>query len=781
MSRRNEIYRKINKHKHIAEMLPLLFRVDDQTIQCKDGSLVSVLKVTGKDYTGMSNDQYDVAYMARKAAFEKNKDYINVDVISIKRKVKASVKLPTSEHFVLNEINNCWQRNFNEVFRTSHYLVLTTRKLTRMQKLGTIIDSAGGFDLYDELKNTARDLSNQLNDYNPSLLEKGELNSFFATLINGRETWTDNKILNDPTFNQCLANQTVSFPPGKNYCLYGRNSEAIFSGWLSVANYPDEPSQKTLEGVFSLPFEFIVYQSFQGKSEKSRNSLFQRRRHQVENWGKNGENLLLDLKELGDKIENGEASIVEHYFSLEVLAQTEEDLNANISVIRSKLENSGALYFREDLNIEALFWSRFPTQQDMNVRHRPITSENAAHYATFNSVGEGYDTCRFGNRPVTLFKTESNSQYSFTFHNSPQMSGEPLGHTAFFGGTESGKTTLIQFLVSQCLPFDNFKSIFFDRLHGVEVFTHMMDGDYLDFAKQVELNPFQMDDTINNRQFLRDWLIRLLEIDDRDTEQQNTIDRVVTANYEIEQRSERCFKTLVDVFGAEGSELRNRLKKWLPNGHYGSYFNGKRDSLSFEKAVVTFDATVVLDMPELLAPLTDYLFYRIYEMLTNSPSPSVIVLDEAQRYMMREIFVKRAQEFSNEVRKLLGVFCPVFQNAKKLAELPEGTGTIIRDAMANFVIFPNPTADKESYCDFLGLNDGEFHWVRSNSPQSRKVLFKRRESGESVVLDVNLASLKTPHYNFLKGFSSGISDVRRVNQLRDISPENWKMKFLSES
>lgn len=780
MSKRADIYRRINKHKHIAEMLPLLFRVDDRTIQCKDGSLVSVLKITGKDYTGMSNDQYDAAFQARKAAFEKNKDYINVDVISIKRKVKASVSFPTSDHFVLNEINNAWQRNFDEVFRTTHYLVLTTRKLTRMQKIGTIIDSAGGFDLKDELQNTGRDLVNQLSDYNPAFLERGDLNSFFATLINGRETWTDNKILNDATFNQCLANQSVSFPPGKNYCLYGKNTEAIYSGWLSVSNYPDEPSQKTLEGVFTLPFEFIVYQSFQGKSEKSRNQLFERRRHQVANWGKNGERLLADLKEFSEKIENGESACVEHFFSLEVLAQTEDELNANISVIRSKLENSGALYFREDLNIEALFWARFPTQQALNVRHRPISSENAAHFATFNSVGEGYDTCRFGNRPVTLFKTESNSQYSFTFHNSPQMAGEPLGHTAFFGGTESGKTTLIQFLISQCLPFDHFKSIIFDRLHGVEVFTHMMDGDYLDFAKEVELNPFQMADTISNRQFLRDWLIRLLDIEDRDVESQNVIDRVVTANYEIDTKAERCFLTLVDVFGPDGSELRNRLKKWLPGGSYGSYFNGKRDSLSFEKAVVTFDATVVLEMNELLPPLTDYLFYRIYEMLTTAPTPSVIVLDEAQRYMMREVFVKRTQEFSNEVRKLLGVFCPVFQNAKKLAELPEGTGTIIRDAMANFVVFPNPTADKESYCDFLGLNEGEFNWVRSNSPKSRKVLFKRRESGESVVLDVNLMSLSTPHFDFLKVFSSGVSDVRRVNELRTSHPDNWKIKYLSE-
>jgi len=777
MSHHKTLYKKLSKVKHISEMLPLWYRKDDRTIVCRDGSFVSVLKLTGKDYTGMSVDKYNAAYAARKAVFESNKDYIDVDIISIKRKQNAKARLPQSDIFVLNLVNDAWSKNFDEVYRTSHYLVLTTKKLTKVQQVGKLLDASYNVDLEEELITIGRDLINQLDDYQPSYLEKGELNSFFASLINGRETETDSKILNDPTFNQCIANQSISFPPNKPYCLYGKNDDAIYSGWLSVANYPDKPSQKTLEGIFDLPAEFIVYQSFQGISEQSWLKKVEKKANQIKNFGKHSDNLIQDLKEVSDKVSNGEFSTVEHYFSLEVLAPTEEKLDEDISLLRSKLQNSGALYFRESLNIEPLFWSRFPTSQSFNVRHRPITSENAAHFATFNSIGEGFDTCAFGHRPVTLFKTTSGSQYSFTFHDTPQTEGQPLGHTAIFGGTNTGKSTLASFLTSQCLPFEGFKAIMFDRLHGLEVFTRMMDGDYLDFAENVDLNPFQIDDTIENRTFLNDWLARLLGVDERDTESLNRIDTIVRTNFKMD-RSDRGFEALETMFGKEGSELRERLVQWLPGGSYGSYFNGTRDSLRFEKDIVSFDASLVLEMPDLLPHLTDYLFNRIWNMVNSKPVPHLIFMDEAQRYMVDRIFVNRTVEFGNEIRKRLGILMLAFQNASKMQNLPEGAGEILRDAMANFIIYPNRTADPKSYKEFLGLNETEFNWVRTTNPKSRQVLFKRRESGESVILDVNLASLNTTHFKLLDAFDSGANAVKKINKLRETHPEDWKQKYL---
>nr|AKN40574.1 ATPase required for both assembly of type IV secretion complex and secretion of T-DNA complex, VirB4 [Enterovibrio norvegicus] len=782
MSRRNQIYKKIKRGKHIAEMLPLLHRLNDRTIVCKNGSLVSVLKLTGRDYTGMSTDQYNELYAARKAVFERNKDYIDVDIISIKRKTKASSKLSHSDHLVLSLVNDAYSKNFDEVFRTSHFLVLTTKKLNTLQKIGTVIDSSFRVNLEDELNSMARDLVNQLDEFNPVYLEKGRLNSFFATLINGRETYVDSLILNDPTFNQCLANQAVYFPKNKDYCHYGLNDNAIYSGFLSVANYPDEPNQKTLESVFNLPVEFIVYQSFQSMSQKTFDDRMEKRRSQISNWGKHGDLLIADLKELSDKVENGELSMVDHFFSVEVLASTTEQLDNDISLVKSKLETNGAIYYRESLNIEALFWSRFPTEQKLNVRHRPITSENAAHYATFNSIGEGFDSCVFGDRPVTLFKTDTGSQFSFTFHDSPQLDGQPLGHTAIIGGTGAGKTTLMSFLISQCATFEGFKAIVFDRLHGLDVFTNLMDGDYLDFGKNVELNPFQIDDTQANRTFLIDWLCTLLNINEQSDnyiEHQMIIERVVSMNFNIEDRKSRCFNSLLDVFGPDGGELRNRLSKWLENGAYGAYFNGHRDSLRFDKSIVTFDATLVLDMPELLPKLADYIFNRIWSLVNDNPVPNLIFLDEAQRFLLDPIFFKRVQEFANEIRKKLGVLCLAFQNASKMENLPNNAGNVIKEAMANYLIYPNPGADKQSYCEFLGLTDMEFEWIKNNNPKNRKVLFKRRESGESVILDVDLSSLKTEHFDLVKAFDSGAKAVSQLHQLKRDNPIDWKIKYLS--
>lgn len=760
-------------------MLPLLYRKDAETIVCKDGALVSVLKIRGRDYTGMNEDEYISLFQARKIALGKRRDFLTIDIVSKKQKVQAQLNLAQSNNQILAMINGSWQKNFDTVFRTSHYIIITVRELSKTEKLAAKLDDAYRIDLNTELHNAKNELINELTQYEPIKLKNGALNSFFSTLINGRETQTNSEILCDPTFNHCIANQSLFFDTKKSHVIYGKNSEAIYSGWLSIANYPDELNQKTLEQIFTLPYEFNVYQSFTGYSEKRFNTFIENKQTQIQNWGKHTEQQLKNLEDLASKVENGELILTDHYFCLEVLAPDEDTLNEHIGIIKTKLQIGGALYFRESDNMEALFWSRFPTKKKFNVRHAPITSENGAFYSTFNSIGEGFDTCRFGNRPVTMFKTKANSQFSFTFHDKPDLTGEPLGHTAIFGGTNSGKTTLITFLVAQCLPYQGFKAILFDRLLGMEVFSRIMDGDYLDFGKNVQINPLQISDNVSNRTFLKGWLCRLLRISENETKHKNTIDTVVDTNFMIDMH-ERSLTALKDVFGGEGSELRNRLSEWLPDGGFGGYFNGSRDSLSFDNSIVAFDATNITSMPEILPHMTDYLFNRIFAKLTTETVPNVIVMDEAQRYFTDPEFVKRAMEFSNELRKLLGVFCPIFQNASAMAKLPNGAGTTIKDAMANYIIFPNPTADEEHYCDFLGLNKTEFEWVKSNSPSSRKVLFKRRESGESVVLDIDLSKLNNAHFDLLKAFQSGGTSRKHMHECMETYGDDWKLKYLSQ-
>lgn len=774
MSYAQNLYKRIKKQKRIKDMFPLLFLSSDDIVVCRNSSLVSVIKVTGKDYDGMSDDSYSNEFRIRKQAYEIKSDYVSVSVISMKKRVSVDATLDEGDDLLSEAIAKRWKSQFSEVFRTYHYLILTTHTGGLAEKIGKKVDQ--GFKKTQEqaLIDTRKTLISKLDSYSPELVKGDDLKSFFATLLNGRDTRTSGN-----TFNDSIANQMLRFPNGEEYCIYGRGQDAIYSSFLSIQNYPREPNSKTIENIFSLPVEVNIYQTFKGFSDPQARRLFESKKVYLEKFGKGAEIQLKSLKELKSRYENDELTLMDQYFCIEVLADSVESLNEKTELVKNTIERSDATCYRESINIEALFWSRFPTLQHYNVRKRPITSENAGHYATLSCIGEGYDTCRFGNRPVTLFKTTENSQFSFTWHDEPSLKGEPLGHTAFIGDTGVGKTTLFTFLVQQCLSFPEFKAVLFDRLQGMELFTNMFGGDFVDFNLGGMVNPLKIEDTKINRMFLNQYLKKLLivESDTHVTSMEQKIKSAIDDNFNL-KIEDRCFENIAVAFGAEGSILRNRLEKWMPSGAYGSFLNADKNSLNFDQKITTLDFTNLLEMPELLKPMTTFLFHQIENAVSYKAIPHILGFDEAQQYFQDEDFATLMLNALKMVRKKLGVVGLLFQNAEKLENMPNGIGSQVIGALANVLVYPDPNATKSAYCDFLGLTDTEFKWVKETNPKSRQVLFKRLKTGESVRLNADLSVLNGRHMNYLNAFSSGGSAVRQMHELKKTNPNSWRNEML---
>ncbi|CAM2943265.1 hypothetical protein VIOR103205_08995 [Vibrio ordalii] len=472
------------------------------------------------------------------------------------------------------------------------------------------------------------------------------------------------------------------------------------------------------------------------------------------------------------------ATLVGHSFCIEVLADSEAELNATINIIKNALQSDGQMQlYREDRNLEALFWSRFPTMQGFNLRNRNLSSENASHLASFNRVGEGFDTCGFGARPVTLFKTEEGGQFSFTFHQTGEEKNDILGHTLILGDTGLGKTTFISFLLANCLSYPNFKAICFDRGHGLKVFTDMFDGDYLNFPDDVQMNPFQMADTPENRLFLFSWLKRLGRIDEKDNRFNSKLNDLVNNNFNLDKK-DRSFANLKVGLGMEGGELYNAFEQWLPNKAQGGFFNGARDSFNFEKDIVTFDATYLLDQPEILPNVTEYMFHQIMAQVSASVIPHVLFFDESPRYFRDPVFAKVMIEKLNEERKKAGVVILAAQNPQQYIKLENGVGREVISALAHIICYPNSNATKEQYCDFLGFNETEYEWIKNTNQKARKVMVKNRATGSSVVIDIDLSSLNTKAYNLLDCFDSSGRAIRKMKRLRQENPEHWRTKYI---
>ena len=110
---------------------------------------------------------------------------------------------------------------------------------------------------------------------------------------------------------------------------------------------------------------------------------------------------------------------------------------------------------------------------------------------------------------VTVLQTTNGQPYYFNFHatlEGEDSEGEKaIANTMVIGKSGTGKTALINFLLSQVQKYDPKPTIFFfDKDRGAEIFVRACGGAYmaLESGQPTGFNPFQCENTEANVQFL---------------------------------------------------------------------------------------------------------------------------------------------------------------------------------------------------------------------------------------------------------------------------------------
>jgi type IV secretory pathway VirB4 component len=78
-------------------------------------------------------------------------------------------------------------------------------------------------------------------------------------------------------------------------------------------------------------------------------------------------------------------------WNIQIFSNSIEELNQKSSQIQALVDRRNLLLLRETTNLEACFWSRFPTYEYLRVREYRMTSDNMAHFVTFSSDNAGLD------------------------------------------------------------------------------------------------------------------------------------------------------------------------------------------------------------------------------------------------------------------------------------------------------------------------------------------------------------------------------------------------------
>jgi len=535
-----------------------------------------------------------------------------------------------------------------------------------------------------------------------------------------------------------------------------------FVALVSVKDYPSATFAGMFDELYRLPVELYVTQSFamvERSQALGRMNLALRRMQSAED---EAVSLREELGQAKDEVAAGRAGFGEHHTTIAVHAESLKSLNDHVAEVIALLAELGITGIREDIALEPAYWSQFPGNFRYIGRRGLVSTTNFAGLASLHNFPVGRAKGNHWGDAVTLFETTAAGPYFFNFHQ------RDLGNFTVIGPSGSGKTVVLNFLLAQARRFKP-KIIFFDKDRGAELFVRAIGGQYdrLRPGTCSGLNPLQLEDSPENRQFLIDWLTVLAG--GTSTGELDHIRDAVEISFQ-QPLAKRRLRYLVELFrgGARPNhdDLYSRLRPWWGEGDRAWLFDNARDQTDLSAETVGFDMTAILDDPAVRTPAMFYFFHRVEQRLDGSPA--IIVIDEGWKALDDEVFVRRIKDWEKTIRKRNGVVGFATQSASDALESQIASAIIEQAATQIFMI--NSKARAEHYIDGFGLSRHEFNLVRTLPDSSHCFLIKHGR--DSVVARLDLAG----NDELLTILSGRESTVRLFDQLVDSTgpdPANW--------
>lgn len=763
------------RESQIADHVPYLRHVNDTIITTKQGFLMGVIQLSGLPFQTMDQAELNNRLGNRNTTLRNlSTSRFAVYTTIIRRHITPDIEGDFDNPF-LAELDARYMDNLRSknLYINEAYITVIRRPMTG--KIGVVDKVLNAFrmsasgeetraEAIAELTDALTGIANDFQAYGSRLLSVNKRNGsfysepaeFFAKILAAGEDVP-----------MPLPRMGLDKAIPTRQLFFGRNAVEIkgtgihgskLGAMISIKEYPPFTAPGNLDGLLRLPHEFILTQSFAIEDRITALRSMRTIGNQVSGSDEGGTSVEAAVSEGIDKLSQGEVVFGQHHMTVMVLAGDSVGLNRAISDVSSELSRMAIVPVRETLNAEAAFWAQLPGNMSYIARKALISSMNFACLFSGHNFPSGQKRGMHWDRCIALLETTSQTAYYFNFH------VNDVGHFTVFGPTGSGKTVVLSFLLSQAMRVTpRPRAVYFDYMHGSEVFVRALGGRYEVMQPGVPTGfaPLQLDDTPRNKTFLENFLSFILKPEDRglDVQEMKVISSAIERIMQI-PREKRVLSMLPEVLRGSltpgMSDLASRLEPWINKQNRGWLFNNDKDLLDFSKPLVGFDMTQILSEPKMRTAALLYIFHRMEEQVNGDPF--MVFLDEGWKLLDDEIFTDFIKDTLKTWRRRNAIVGFGTQTATDVVDSTISS-SLIEQTKTN-IFFPNAKADVESHQHRFSLTAKEFEFVKTTAKESRTFLVKH--DSDSIVAKLDLGTMP----DLIKVLSSTETSIKECERLR---------------
>lgn len=533
---------------------------------------------------------------------------------------------------------------------------------------------------------------------------------------------------------------------------------------LTINTFPSMTYPNILVGLMAMPFCFrwvtrwIPRNNFESQAEAKK--MQQGFRSGMKSWktvmyeqstGQDSgvteaqaETDVADMQAVLEDLTTGE-TIGEMTSTIVLMADSIEEIKEMVSITKRVVNSTGFDVIEEDASSNFPAWKSSIPGDSLSNRRKPwVTASNISHIVPFTDMYHGSMSNTHLKRvsgvgwPHTIGRLTTGELYYLNL-NGPK---DDVGHSVIIGSTGGGKSILLAFLASQWMRYPGSRVILFDKDMSFENICRRTGGAiYIPTAENSDLSFMPLSRIREKPAQAVSWLETV------------TVSANITLTPDISEDFMQVCRMWDDYLPPtverftqrlEGYNPENKalpaLKRIIEDDELNKLFGGEKDEFNR----TSFRRKTMIEMGPLMnlgdaavLPALQFLFDRMDELFDYDPKPTLLILDEAWKFLSHPVFRKKIKEWLKTLRKKNVFVVFALQNIGDIDDFEE-----FLTSCHTMIFLPNSSLReagtdtlKERYTK-MGLNDDEIDII-AFAERKKDYFIKQTEGSALVSFDID--------------------------------------------